>query len=298
MGFPVHEGFISFHGYRTWYRIVGGEESVGNLPLLCLHGGPGMSHDYLEPLEAIAETGRRVIFYDQLGCGNSDHPHNPTLWKIELFVEEVGTIRKSLGLDHIHLLGQSWGGFLAQEYVLTNPSGVQSLILANSAASTQRWIDEANRLRAKLPAEVQQTLKTHEEAGTTDDPAYVSATDVYYRRHLCRLNPWPDCLNRTLEKLGKDPEVYNTMWGPSEFHCTGTLQNWNIEGQLGEIHIPTLILSGEYDESTPAINEVLHRGIQNSEWVLFGGSSHTTHLEVTEKCLRVLTNFLTRVEPK
>jgi len=257
-----------------------------------------MSHDYLEPLEAIAETGRRVIFYDQLGCGNSDHPHDLALWKMELFVEEAGAIRRSLDVDQIHLLGQSWGGFLAQEYLLTKPSGVQSLVLANSAASTQRWIDEANRLRSKLPAEVQQTLKKHEEAGTTDDPAYISATDVYYRRHLCRLNPWPDCLNRTLEKLGKDPEVYNTMWGPSEFHCTGTLQNWNIESQLGGIDIPTLILSGEYDESTPAINEVLHREILNSEWVLFKECSHTPHLEATEKYLQVLTNFLTRVEAK
>jgi proline-specific peptidase len=298
MGFPIHEDFVSFHGYRTWYRIVGDKEGEGKFPLLCLHGGPGMSHDYLEPLEAIAETGRRVIFYDQLGCDNSDHPHNPALWEMELFVEEVGAVRESLGLDHIHLLGQSWGGFLAQEYMLTKPRGVKSLILANTAASTQHWIDEANLLRSKLPTEVQQTLKKHEEAGTTDDPAYISATDVYYRRHLCRLNPWPDCLNQTLEKLGKDPEVYNTMWGPSEFHCTGTLQNWNIESQLGGIDIPTLILSGEYDESTPAINEVLHREIQNSEWVLFEECSHTPHLEATEKYLQVLTNFLTRVEAK
>ncbi len=298
MGFPIHEDFISFHGYRTWFRIVGDREDEGKLPLLCLHGGPGMSHDYLEPLEAIAETGRRVIFYDQLGCGNSDHPDNPALWKMELFVEEVGAIRKSLGLEDVHLLGQSWGGFLAQEYMLTKPCGVQSLILADSAASTQRWIAEANLLRAKLPAEVQQTLKKHEESGTTHDSAYVSATDVYYHLHLCRLVPWPDCLNRTFEKLAQDPEVYNTMWGPSEFHCTGTLQNWNIESRLGEIHIPTLILSGEYDESTPAINEVLRRGIQNSEWVLFDESSHTPHLEVTEKYLQVLAKFLTRVEAK
>jgi len=298
MEVTAHEGFVLFHGYRTWYRIVGDPEDEGKLPLLCLHGGPGMSHDYLEPLEGIAETGRRVIFYDQLGCGRSDHPHDPALWKVELFVEEVGAIRKSLGLDQIHLLGQSWGGFLAQEYLLAKPSGVQSLILANSAASTQRWIEEANLLRANLPAEVQQTLKEHEEAGTTDDPAYIFATDVYYHRHLCRLDPWPDCLNRTFENLSRDPEVYNTMWGPSEFRCTGTLQNWDIESQLGEIHIPTLILSGEYDESTPAINEVLHRGIQNSESLVFEDSSHTPHLEATQKYLQALTNFLSRVDAK
>ena len=296
MGYPTHEGFISFRGYRTWYRIVGDKEDAGKFPLLCLHGGPGMAHDYLEPLEALAETGRRVIFYDQLGIGNSDHPHDPSLWSMELFVEEVGAIRKPLGLDEIHLLGQSWGGFLAQEYMLTNPSGAKSLILANSAASTDRWIAEANLLRAGLPAEIQGTLKKHEQAGTTDDPAYISATTVYYRRHLCRLDPWPDCLNRTLEKLSQEPEVYNSMWGPSEFHCTGKLQNWNIEDRLGEIHIPTLILSGRYDESTPAINEVLHHGIQNSEWVVFEESSHTPHLEETGKYLQVLADFLNRAE--
>jgi proline-specific peptidase len=257
-----------------------------------------MAHDYLETLEAIAGTGRRVIFYDQLGCGNSDHPHNPSLWNVELFVEEVGAIRQSLGLEYIHLLGQSWGGFLAQEYMLTKPPGVKSLTLANSAAGTERWIAEANRLRIELPAEVQQVLRKHEDAGTTDDPAYVSATDVYYRRHLCRLVPWPDCLNRTLERLGQDPEVYNTMWGPSEFYCTGVLRTWNREINLSEINVPTLILSGRFDESTPALNEVLQHGIRNSEWIVFEESSHTPHLEETDQYLLVLADFLAHVDQK
>ncbi|HET7145475.1 MAG TPA: proline iminopeptidase-family hydrolase [Anaerolineales bacterium] len=293
MDIPVHEGFIPSHGYKTWYRIVG-EDKKDRLPLLCLHGGPGMTHDYLETLEQISQTGRRVIFYDQLGCGDSDHPHKPSMWTVELFVEELGEIRKALSLDEIHLFGQSWGGFLAQEYLLTKPSGIKSLILANSAASTQRWISEANRLRLELPPEIQQTLKEHEDAGTTDGPAYVSATDVYYRRHLCRLDPWPDCLNRSLEKLGQDPEVYNYMWGPTEFHCTGSLKNWDIEDRLGEIDIPALILSGRHDESTPAINEVLHQGIRESKWVVFEKSSHTPHLEETERYIQVVSDFLDR----
>lgn len=296
MDVPVHEGFITFHGYKTWYRIIGEREEVGKYPLLCLHGGPGMAHDYLEPLEQIAGTGRRVIFYDQLGCGKSDHPHNPSMWTVELFVDEVGEVRKTLGLNEIHLLGQSWGGFLAQEYMLTKPSGVKSLALANSAASTRQWIAEASRLRAELPPETQQTLKKHEDEGTTDDPAYISATDVYYRRHLCRLDPWPACLNRTLEQLGRDPEVYNNMWGPTEFHCTGTLKDWDIENRIGEIETPTLILSGRHDESTPAINEVLHQGIRDSEWILFEKSSHTPHLEEMERYMEVLSDFLDRHE--
>ena len=296
MGVPSHEGFIPFHEYRTWYRIVGEQTDESKLPLLCLHGGPGMAHDYLEPLEAMAETGRRVIFYDQLGCGKSDHPHDLSLWQIELFVEEADAVRNSLGLHQIHLLGQSWGGFLAQEYMLTKPDGIKSLILANSAASTQQWIAEATRLRAQLPDDVQETLNKHEKANTIDDPAYASATDVYYRRHVCRLNPWPECLQRTLDQLNQDPEVYVTMWGPTEFCCTGRLQNWTVEDRLTDIRTPTLILSGEYDESTSMINEVLHHGIPNSEWILFDGCSHTPHLEATEKYLAVLDSFLNRME--
>lgn len=107
--FSTTEGFIPFRGYRTWYRIVGNGEEPGKLPLLVLHGGPGASHDYLEPLEAMANTGRRVIFYDQLGGGNSDHPHNPSMWTVELFVEELGAVRNALALDRLHILGQSWG---------------------------------------------------------------------------------------------------------------------------------------------------------------------------------------------
>jgi proline-specific peptidase len=105
-------------GYRTWYYIVGNGEEPGKFPLLVLHGGPGASHDYLEPLEALANTGRRVIFYDQLGGGNSSHPHNPSMWSVELFVEELGAVRKALSLDRLHLLGQSWGGVLGMEQVL------------------------------------------------------------------------------------------------------------------------------------------------------------------------------------
>ncbi len=287
-------GFASFNGYRTWYQIHG-EQSTG-LPLLCLHGGPGMTHDYLEPLAALSATGRQVIFYDQLGSGNSDHPADGSLWKVPLFIEQIDALRNSLGLAEFHLYGQSWGGFLAQEYMLTKPAGIQSLILSNSAASTKRWIREANRLRAALPGEIQQVLDQHEADGSTDDPAYLLATEIYYRRHLCRLEAWPDCLNRTLEKLSQAPEVYNSMWGPSEFHCTGSLKDWDIEERLGEIETPTLILSGRYDESTPAINERLQQAIKNSEWVLFEESSHTPHLEETSKYLQVLAEFLERME--
>jgi len=292
----IKEGFVSFRGYKVWYGIVGEREELGKLPLLCLHGGPGVTHDCLEPLGAIANTGRRVIFYDQLGSGNSDHPHKPEMWTVELFVEEVGVVRRAIGLEQVHLFGHSWGGMLAMEYALTQPPSLNSLILADTPASISQWIAEANRLRSELPPEVQQTLLKHEEAGTTDDPAYQEAMLIFYRRHLCRLDPWPDCLKRTYDKLMQDPEVYYTMWGPSEFHATGTLKNWNIVDRLSEIRVPTLLLSGRYDEATPAVVETIHRGIQGSKWIIFENSSHMPHLEEPERYLAVLTDFLSSVE--
>ncbi|NQU16287.1 MAG: proline iminopeptidase-family hydrolase [Desulfobacteraceae bacterium] len=293
---PTKEGFVSFRGYNVWYRIVGNREVPGKLPLLCLHGGPGAPHDYLEPLEGIAATGRRVIFYDQLGAGNSDHLNDPSMWTVPLFIEEVGVVRRELNLNCAHLMGQSWGGMLGMEYALTQPEGLESLIVADSPASMPQWVAEANRLRAELPTQVQETLLRHEGAGTTDDPAYEEAMMVFYRRHVCRLDPWPDCLNRTFEKMVQNPEVYNTMIGPSEFHVTGTLKDWDIVNRLGEIHVPTLVIGGRYDEATPAITETVHRGIPGSEWVIFENSSHMPHLEETEQYMQVLTNFLDHVE--
>ncbi len=294
--FPATEGFIPFHGYRTWYRIVGNAEEPGKLPLLVLHGGPGASFDYMEPLQTMASTGRRVIFYDQLGGGNSDHPHNPSMWTVELFVEELGAVRKALGLDRLHLLGQSWGGMLAMEYALTHPDGLVSLTVADSPASIPLWISEANRLRAQLPPEVQQTLVHHEQQGTTDSQEYQDAMQVFYRRHLCRVDPWPECVTRTFDKLAQYPEVYNTMNGPSEFYVIGTLKTWDITDRLHEINVPTLLLSGRYDEATPIIVETIHRNIPGSEWIIFENSSHTPHVEETDLYLQVLNRFLTRVE--
>lgn len=293
---PSTEGYIPFHGYQTWYRIVGDGEQPGKLPLLVLHGGPGATHDYLESVEALAGTGRRVILYDQLGCGKSATPPNPAAWTVELYVEEVGAVRRALGLDRVHVLGQSWGGMLGMEYALTQPEGLASLIVADSPASMRQWVAEANRLRAELPPGVQRTLLQHEEAGTTDDPAYEEAMLVFYRRHVCRVDPWPEYVQRAFANIEANPEVYHTMNGPSEFHVVGTLKDWDITGRLGEIRVPTLIISGRYDEATPAIAETVHKGIAGSEWVLFEHSSHMPHAEEPQRFMQVLADFLTRVE--
>jgi proline-specific peptidase len=290
------EGYVPFRGYRTWYRVVGEREDAGMLPVLLLHGGPGATHDYLEPLEAIAGTGRRAVFYDQLGCGRSDLPDDPSLWVVETFVDEVGAVRRELGLDRLHLFGNSWGGMLAIEYALTRPDGLASLVLASAPASIPQWVEETGRLRARLPEEVQATLDRHEQAGTTDDAEYEQACEVFYRRHVCRADPWPECVLRSFQFIAEHGVVYHTMNGPSEFHVTGNLREWSVVERLGEIRVPTLVVTGEHDEATPAINRTVSEGIPGAESVIYPGASHMAHVEETEGYVRLLDGFLSRVE--
>ena len=209
------EGRIPFHGYETWWRSVGPEDGDA-IPLLCLHGGPGANWLHLKPYEALADE-RRVVFYDQLGAGNSavEGPHDASMWTPELYVEEVGVVREALGLDRVHVLGHSWGGMLAMQYGATQPDGLVSLVVESSPPSVPAWMGELAKLRAELPPEVDATLRKHEEAGTFTDPEYEEAVMVFYKRHLCRADPWPDWVVECFEVLEANPEVYHAMNGPS-----------------------------------------------------------------------------------
>jgi proline-specific peptidase len=298
MEITIHEGYIPFHGFKTWYRMVGKLEKPGKTPLLCLHGGPGATHDYLQPIEKLADTGRCVILYDQLGWGNSDHIHNSELWSVSLFVEEVGVVTKALGLEQVHILGHSWGGQLALEYALTQPRGLCSLILADTLSSSHQWAEEAARLLSYMPSEVQRAIHQHEAAGTTDSPEYQEAKKLFSRRHAGgHIEPKPEWVKQAFNKLD-DNEVYLTMWGPSEFCVTGKLKDWDITDRLVEIRIPTLVLCGRFDEATPALAQTIHQGIPGSEIVIFEQSAHFPHIEETERYLLVLDQFLNRVEKK
>jgi L-proline amide hydrolase len=184
------------------------------------------------------------------------------------------------------------------EYALTQPAGLASLTIASSPASMIQWVQEANRLRQELPPDVQATLLRHEAAGTTDTQEYQDAVMVYYTRHVCRKQPFPAGLQRSFEKLNRNPEVYHTMNGPSEFHVVGTLSGWDITARLGEIRVPTLVTSGRYDEATPTIAETVRKGIPGSEWVVFENSGHSAHAEEQERYNQVLVDWLDRVEAK
>jgi L-proline amide hydrolase len=289
------EGYADFDGHRTWFRVEGDLER-GGAPVVVLHGGPGADHLYLSPMADLA-TDRAVVFYDQLGGGRSTHlpDRGAEFWTVDLFVRELANLIDHLGIgERYHVLGQSWGGFLAQEHAFTGPAGLRSLVLSNTAASFPDFVTEANRLRQDLPPGVDDTLRRHEEAGTTDHPEYEEACNVFYARHVCRLDPWPDDVVKSFADMEAEPTVYHTMNGPSEFHVIGSIRDWTSVDRLGGITVPTLVISGRHDEATPALQEALVGGIAQTEQVILEDSSHLSFWEEREAYMAAVGDFLRR----
>lgn len=290
----TREGRARFGEYETWYRISG-DDKTGKTPVFILHGGPGAAHNYVDAYKLLALQGRQVIHYDQLGCGNSTllPDKGADFWTPQLFIDELNNLVDHLGMrGGFHALGQSWGGMLGAEYAVTQPKGLKSLTIANSPASMELWVKEANRLRADMPQPVQDALSRHEQAGTTDDPEYQKATMDFYERHVCRVVPFPSEVTETFDQIARNPTVYTTMNGPNEFFVVGTLRNWSVIDRLPAIKVPTLLVSGRYDEATPATVQPFKDGIKGARWEIFEHSSHMPHVEEQEKCMQVVGAFL------
>jgi proline-specific peptidase len=281
------EGFIDVPGGRVWYRSVG-EPQRERAPLLCLHGGPGFTHYYLEPLEALADR-RQVVFYDQLGCGRSERPDDLSLWTVDRFVEELAQVRDALNLTRLHLFGSSWGGMLAMQYVLDRRPDLESLTLCGSPASMIRWVADCEELLADEPLETRKVIREHEHAGFTACPEYQAAILGFYRKHVCRLDPWPGGLERSFAEAGY--QVYNTMNGPSEFTVTGTLKTWDIMDRLAEIEVPTLLVGGRYDECTPSHLAAMHQRIRGSQLRIIEDASHLCFAEQPAEFATTVNSF-------
>ncbi len=285
------EGTIPVPGGTVRYWVYGD----GGIPLLCLHGGPGMAHDYLDSLVALSDR-RAVVFYDQLGCGQSDRPDDPSLWTIERSVAEVAAVCHALGLGRMHLFGNSWGGWLAMQYALDRRPALASLTISSSPPSVPRVVDEMAVLRRQLPADVEAVITDHEYRGVFNCPEYTAAIMVFYKRHLCRLTPWPPSVERSMGvAFGAGP--YLTMWGPSEFGpVTGVLGGWDITDRLGELDMPVLLTVGRHDEMWPSHMEDMCARIPRAELVVFEESSHMAFVEETDAYMATMNRFLDRTE--
>ncbi len=286
----AREGYIPVTGGRIWYQIVGSGDAT---PLLVLHGGPGVPHDYLEPLADLADE-RPVIFYDQLGCGKSDRPDDVSLWRIERFAEEVGQVRQALGLTQVHLLGHSAGTMVALDYLLGQPVGVMSLIQVGPILSVPRFLADINRLYATLPEEVFAAVQRHEAAGTMDSEKYQQAVEVYSRRYMNRVWPKPESSQRASQGVGV--QVVHTVVGPYELQVTGNLKDYDRTDRAHELKLPTLFICGRYDPCTPEETARYHRLVDGSELVILEQSSHSPFDEEREPFMQVVRDFLRQVE--
>jgi proline-specific peptidase len=287
----VHEEMLRLGHHDIWCKRI--EPSVRlHEPVVVLHGGPGIPHDYLESIAFLSESGWPVVFYDQLDCGNSAKPKDPGNWRVEYFVQELSSLVAALGLSKFHILGHSWGGMLALEYAMRYPADIGKLVLMSCPASMATWAEQTRVLRDTLPEATANRIRMLEGEGRTDTAEYQEAMMKFYQAFVCRLAPWPPALQRTLEKFGENPEVYQTMCGPSEFCITGTLKDWDIRSRLGDVKSPVLVVSGRYDEATPTVIDEVCAGLSDVDRVIFANSAHMTHMEEPERFRVVVEKFL------
>ena len=281
-----HEAMLTVPGGgRIWYRVFGSGKGT---PVLLIHGGPGGTSCGLTRFAALGND-RPVILYDQLGTGRSDRPSDTTYWNLPHFVAEVQTIRDSLGLDSLDLIGHSWGTAVATEYVLTHPnSGVRAMVLAGPFLSTGRWIEDADTLVAQLPDSLQRIIAAADSTGRYDTPAYHTAVDSFYGRYLSRSSGRDAACNGV---KGND-RMYLAMWGPSEFRSTGTLKNYDRSARLGELHLPVLLLGGQYDEARPATLAWYQQRIPGAQVVVVPNAAHAEVRDNPDSTISAVRSFL------
>jgi proline-specific peptidase len=281
-------------GGRVYVR-VNGALTGPRLPVVLLHGGPGGTHTSLLDALALADE-RAVILYDQLGSGRSDHPNDPRNWTVERFTDEVDAVRRALGVSRWHVLGHSWGGTLALEYGARRPKELAGLVLASPLISTRSWIADANALRAELPADVQATLRTCDPPAPITQPC-ADATNTFYAAFNRRYPTSDGMRDYAQRKDGRGPnnELYNAMWGSSEFVATGTLKNYDGEPLLARLDGPrTLFIDGQYDEARPVTLAAFAQRVRGAEFAVVPGAAHGFLSDRPEEALGILRPWLER----
>jgi proline iminopeptidase len=277
--------------YRVWTRRVGS----GPLKVLALHGGPGMTHEYLECLQDfLPGAGCELYFYDQLGCGNSDRPDDDSLWTVDRYRTEVEEVRAGLGLTDFVLYGHSWGGMLVQEYSVTYPHQLKAAVISNMTASMKSYVAHINALRKTLPARVQAVMAKYEAEKKYDAPEYQEVLiGEVYRRFLCRLNPWPEPAEMSLAHM--NAKIYNQMQGPSEFVITGSYKDWNRWPDLHRISVPTLLIAARYGTMSVDDLKKMGRLIPNSRVAVCENGSHMALYDDQQAYFEHLLAFLNDV---
>lgn len=282
--------------FKVWTKRFGNNPRI---KILLLHGGPAMTHEYMECFESFfPKEGFEFYEYDQLGSYYSDQPKDSSLWITERFVEEVEQVRQAIGADstNFYLLGNSWGGILAMEYALKYQQNIKGLIVANMMASCPEYGKYAEEVLAKqMKPEVLTEIKAMEVKGDFLNPRYMELLiPNFYKKHLCRLNPWPDGFNRSMKHA--NGEIYVMMQGPSEFGIAGRLANWDIKNRLKEIRVPTLMIGAKHDTMDPKAMEEQSKMVQKGRYLYCPNGSHLAMWDDQQVFMNGVIQFIKDVD--
>jgi proline iminopeptidase len=284
--------------FRVWTKRVGNNPRI---KVLLLHGGPGVTHEYLEVFDSyFPGVGIEYYYYDQLGSYYSDQPDEPELWEIDRFVDEVEQVRMALGLDrdNFYLWGQSWGGVLAIEYALKYGEHLKGLVISNMMSSIPRYNEYAtNVLMPAMDQDALAEIQRLEAAGDVENPRYMELlVPHHYVHHILRLPPeqWPDGVNRTFKHL--NPAVYVPMQGPSELGASGKLAKWDRSQDLSRITAPTLVIAGTHDTMDPEHLKWMSTALPRGRFLLCPDGSHLSQYDDQEVYFRGLIDFIHDVD--
>ena len=259
--------------FKVWTKRIGNNPKI---KVLLLHGGPAMTHEYMECFESFfPKEGFEMIEYDQLGSFYSDQPRDSSLWTTPRFVEEVEQVRKALNLDssNFYLLGNSWGGLLAMEYALKYQKNLKGLIIADMMASIPAYEKYNGTLRAQMRKSLVDSLQAFEAKGLYNDPTYQALVFTeYYNKHLCRLPEWPDPVMRSLKHVNE--QIYVMMQGPSEFKTGGRLIKWDRSKDIKKITVPTLSVGAKYDTMDPEYMKWMSTQMPKGSYLYCPNGSH------------------------
>jgi proline iminopeptidase len=282
--------------FKVWTKRFGNNPKI---KILLLHGGPAMTHEYMECFETFFQRqGFEFYEYDQLGSYYSDQPKDSSLWTTARFVEEVEQVRQAIGADstNFYLLGNSWGGILAMEYALKYQNHLKGLLVANMVASAPEYGKYADEVLGKqMKPEVLSEIKAIEAKKDFNNPRYMELLiPNYYHEHICRLKEWPDGLNRSLKHANY--EIYTMMQGPSEFGISGRLANWDIKNRLKELTIPTLMIGAKYDTMDPNAMEEQSKLVKKGRYLYCPNGSHLSMWDDQQVFMNGVIRFIKDVD--
>ena len=284
----------SVGNFRVWTKRFGSNPKI---KILLLHGGPAMTHEYMECFETFFQReGFEFYEYDQLGSYYSDQPKNDSLWTINRFVDEVEQVRKAIGADknNFYVLGNSWGGILAMEYALKYQKNLKGLLVGNMVASAPEYGKYSEILGKQMKPEVLAELRDLESKKDFSNPRYMELlTPNFYHEHLCRLKVWPDAVERSFKHVNN--EIYTLMQGPSEFGISGRLANWDIKDQLKNITVPTLMIGAKYDTMDPKAMEAQSKMVKNGHYLYCPNGSHLAMWDDQKVFMTGVISFINNV---